>query len=164
MDSRLPQQEILEQLTAELTPAEGIADSSIDSDTPTAESIRDYLDWCATRAKLMTLCYIEAEVADEFLDECSFIRNRRGRVKNVCASDGAHVLSPRLSDGGLSLTLEGARRLHARNRTSNFTIRMDELGDDDAENMDFVIEHGLPTVVVEEGAEEFVESQRAETD
>ena len=161
VDARQPQQDIWEQLTAELTPAEGITDSSIDSDTPTAESIRDYLDWCATRAKLMTLCYIEAEVADEFLDGCSFIRNRRGRVKNVCASDGAHVLSPRLSDGGLSLTLEGARRLHARNRTSNFTIPMDELGDGDAENMDFVIEHGLPTVVVEEGAEEFVRNGRS---
>jgi 7-cyano-7-deazaguanine tRNA-ribosyltransferase len=161
-DARRPQTEVLEELAAELAPSVLVADASIDSESSSGELIRDHLDWCATRAKLMTLCNIEAQVADDVLDGCSFVRNRRGRVKNICASDGEHILSSRLSDGGLSLTLEGARRLHARNRTSSITLRVFGESEDGAEeNTEVVIEHGLPTVVVEEGAEEFVRKGRS---
>ena len=38
------------------------------------------------------------------LEESSFVVNRLGRVKNVLLSDGTHIVSPRLTDGGLSLT------------------------------------------------------------
>ena len=36
-----------------------------------------------------------------------------GRIRNVKDSQGRHILSPRLGDGGLSLTDEGAKLLHA---------------------------------------------------
>ena len=35
-----------------------------------------------------------------------------GRVRNVRDSQGRHILSPRLGNGGLSLTDEGAKVLH----------------------------------------------------
>jgi 7-cyano-7-deazaguanine tRNA-ribosyltransferase len=61
------------------------------------------------------VCYfldVEREEAETLLHDCTFVYSKTHRVRNVVASDGVHILSPRMRDGGLSLTLEGARRLH----------------------------------------------------
>ena len=61
------------------------------------------------------VCYfldVTRELAEQILADCTFVYSRTHRVRNVHASDGQHLFSPRLRDGGLSLTLEGARRLH----------------------------------------------------
>jgi archaeosine-15-forming tRNA-guanine transglycosylase len=61
------------------------------------------------------VCYfldVEREEAETLLHGCTFVYSKTHRVRNVVASDGVHILSPRMRDGGLSLTLEGARRLH----------------------------------------------------
>ncbi|MCS5536165.1 MAG: hypothetical protein NZ802_09960, partial [Candidatus Poseidoniales archaeon] len=60
------------------------------------------------------VCYfldVDRELAEQILADCTFVYSKTHRVKNVHASDGQHIFSPRLRDGGLSLTLEGARRL-----------------------------------------------------
>jgi len=61
------------------------------------------------------VCYfldINRDLAEQLLAGSSFVYSKTKRVKNVHASDGQHIISPRLRDGGISLTLEGARRLH----------------------------------------------------
>ena len=61
------------------------------------------------------VCYfldINRELSKQLLDGCSFVYSKTKRVRNVHSEDGKHLFSPRLRDGGLSLTLEGARRLH----------------------------------------------------
>ncbi|MDP6900021.1 MAG: tRNA guanosine(15) transglycosylase TgtA [Candidatus Thalassarchaeaceae archaeon] len=63
------------------------------------------------------VCYfldISQDDAISLLDSCTFVYSKTKRVRNVHASDGEHILSPRLKDGGLSLTLEGAKRLHGK--------------------------------------------------
>jgi len=64
------------------------------------------------------VCYfldVEREISKQLLSGCTFVYSKTHRVRNVHSSDGEHLLSPRLRDGGLSLTLEGARRLHGSN-------------------------------------------------
>ena len=61
------------------------------------------------------VCYfldINRELSKQLLDGSSFVYSKTKRVRNVHSEDGKHLFSPRLRDGGLSLTLEGARRLH----------------------------------------------------
>ena len=60
------------------------------------------------------VCYfldVERDLAEQILDGSTFVYSKTKRVRNVHSSDGQHLFSPRLRDGGLSLTLEGARRL-----------------------------------------------------
>ena len=56
---------------------------------------------------------LDRTTAEAFVDEPTFVMSSTGRIRNVKDSQGRHVLSPRLNDGGLSLTDEGARVLHA---------------------------------------------------
>ena len=61
------------------------------------------------------VCYfldVKREESEALLEGCTFVYSKTKRVRNVHASDGQHIISPRLRDGGLSLTLEGAKRLH----------------------------------------------------
>ena len=61
------------------------------------------------------VCYfldVKREISKQLLEGSSFVYSKTKRVRNVHSSDGSHLFSPRLRDGGLSLTLEGARRLH----------------------------------------------------
>ena len=48
-----------------------------------------------------------------FLDGCNFVHSNTGRVNNIMLNDGRHVASPRLTDGGMSLTAKGASWLHS---------------------------------------------------
>ena len=57
----------------------------------------------------------ERSVATAFVGQATFVMSSTGRVRNVKDSQGRHVLSPRLGNGGLSLTDEGAKILHALN-------------------------------------------------
>ena len=61
------------------------------------------------------VCYfldVKRDISKQLLEGSSFVYSKTKRVRNVHSSDGSHIFSPRLRDGGLSLTLEGARRLH----------------------------------------------------
>ena len=55
---------------------------------------------------------VEATFTNQLLDKSTFVYSKTHRVRNVLSSDGEHLFSPRMRDGGLSLTLEGAKRLH----------------------------------------------------
>lgn len=73
---------------------------------------RSDLDREMIEDKLCFLCDVERGEAESLLEGCTFVYSKTHRVRNVHGADGAHLFSPRMRDGGLSLTLEGARRLH----------------------------------------------------
>ncbi|MCH2428722.1 MAG: tRNA guanosine(15) transglycosylase TgtA [Candidatus Thalassarchaeum sp.] len=75
------------------------------------ESVQDWLDRCSIVDKLAVLCSVHPLESCKITKGISVRRSRTKRVINVL-SDGEHVLSPRLTDGGISLTLAGARRLN----------------------------------------------------
>ena len=62
--------------------------------------------------KMALLMNLNHRWISTLLEESSFVVNRLGRVKNVLLSDGTHIVSPRLTDGGLSLTNDGAVAIH----------------------------------------------------
>ena len=63
--------------------------------------------------KCMLELHLERSVATDFVGQATFVMSSTGRIRNVKDSQGRHILSPRLGDGGLSLTDEGAKLLHA---------------------------------------------------
>ena len=66
--------------------------------------------------KMTVLLNVEYGLARELMQDASFIINRHGRIKNTMSSSGKHILSPRLNDGGISLTDDGAVELHSHRR------------------------------------------------
>ena len=76
--------------------------------------IRDWIDRCTIVDKLSLLCGISPSEVCKLSDEMTSRRSRTDRMVNVNFA-GVHCLSPRLPDGALSLTLAGAKKLHALN-------------------------------------------------
>ena len=66
--------------------------------------------------KMTVLLNVEYGLARELIQDASFVINRHGRIKNALSSSGKHILSPRLTDGGISLTDDGAVELHSHRR------------------------------------------------
>ena len=103
--------------------------------------------------KLLVLYNLNQENATKLCNGASFVMSRTGRIRNVINSEGEHLFSPRLAEGGLSLTVEGARKLHAlRNR--------DLPSDFKSGNFNDFVGMGLPWIVVDDDAEPFVQAGR----
>jgi len=66
--------------------------------------------------KMTVLLNVEYGLARELMQNASFVINRHGRIKNAMSSSGKHIFSPRLTDGGISLTDDGAVELHSHRR------------------------------------------------
>ncbi len=66
--------------------------------------------------KMTVLLNVEYEIAKELMQDATFVINRNGRIKNAMSSSGKHIVSPRLTDGGISLTDDGAVELHSHRR------------------------------------------------
>ncbi|MBL17204.1 MAG: hypothetical protein CL767_08460 [Chloroflexi bacterium] len=76
-----------------------------------AGTVREWLDRCSIVDKLALLCAVHPLEACKITEGMIARRSRTDRMVNV-HTDAAHILSPRLTDGGISLALEGARRLN----------------------------------------------------
>ena len=76
-------------------------------------AIRTWIERSQISAKCSVLLGMDRSKAWEWLEGMTVQRSSTGRIKNVFDADGTHVLSPRLNDGGLSLTTSGAIALHA---------------------------------------------------
>jgi 7-cyano-7-deazaguanine tRNA-ribosyltransferase len=103
--------------------------------------------------KMTVLLNVEYELARELMQDSTFVINRHGRIKNAMSSSGKHIVSPRLTDGGISLTDDGAMELHShrsRECPSKFEITQ-------AWNY---IGEGPAWVVVDDDAEPFVRKGR----
>ncbi len=77
-------------------------------------AVRDWLDRCAVVDKLAVLCGVSPGDGCSLTEGMTARRSRTDRMVNVLR-EGEHILSPRLSDGGISLALDGARRINALN-------------------------------------------------
>ncbi len=103
--------------------------------------------------KLLVLYNLEEKDAAELCNDSSFVMSRTGRIRNVINSAGEHLFSPRLAEGGLSITVEGAKKLHAlRNRKIPSDYK--------SGNIENYVGMGLPWVVVDDDAEPFVQAGR----
>ncbi|MDP6856505.1 MAG: tRNA guanosine(15) transglycosylase TgtA [Candidatus Thalassarchaeaceae archaeon] len=87
------------------------SDESIDKE----DRIRifEWLEFSQISAKCSVLLGASRKMTSDWLDGMTVGRSSTGRIRNVFTSDGRHVLSPRLHDGGISLTNEGAKDLHS---------------------------------------------------
>ena len=102
---KLRLEEALEQLEI------GNHDVHASVDREDVESARHQLRIDQAVDKQMVLLNLNRTQAERLIEGCSFVVNREGRVKNVNGREGLHLLSPRLRDGGISLTNHGAQRI-----------------------------------------------------
>ncbi len=103
--------------------------------------------------KLCVLYNVKYSDAAELVKDSTFVMSRTGRIRNVIDSEEIHLFSPRLAEGGLSLTIGGAKKLHS--------LREDSIPSDfpNGINKDYTGK-GLAWVVVDSDAEPFVRQGR----
>ena len=138
----------------------GVFDGESDSDVRLQPLDKEQRDEAKLRLqrrhvadKMVLLLNLEREVVDDMLNDSTFVVNRLGRVKNAILSNGTHIASPRLTDGGLSITDGGALEIHAQR-----TIPLPH-GFETIENQSSV-SMGPAWVVLDEDAEPFVRQGR----
>ena len=73
--------------------------------------IKSWIERCSVVDKLSVICDIHPMNSCGLTSQMSVRRSRTDRVVNVISED-KHILSPRLTDGGLSLSIEGARAIN----------------------------------------------------
>ena len=113
-----------------------------------SQTILDWLDRCSIVDKLSVLNGISPSLGCKITSDMTSRRSKTNRMVNVY-SDGVHIISPRLNDGGISLTLEGARMLNSN--SSNIPLLF---GDEhEGEELDHP---GLARVMIIDDAVPFV--------
>ena len=117
-----------------------------DNDPDKGSIIREWMDRCSVVDKLSVLCSIHPLDACKLTEGMTSRRSKTDRIVNV-HSEGDHILSPRLTDGGVSMALEGARRVNQL-----ITSKPPEFGID-SDDEDFP---GIPRVSVKDDAVPFV--------
>ena len=63
--------------------------------------------------KLVVLLNVENSTALEICHDATFTMSRTERIRNMTDKEGRHLFSPRLAEGGISLTIDGATLLHS---------------------------------------------------
>ena len=122
----------------------GIQDSERDPERKKRDKIID---------KLCVLYNMDVVEATKLCNDTSFVMSRTGRIRNVIHSDKTHILSQRLAEGGLSLTVDGAIKLHSLRNCklpNNFNSSKTESH----------VGKGLAWVVVDSDAEPYVRDGR----
>ena len=141
-------QDALIQQASDLLMKHGILQQPIQVDDSELSLLRDKLRRRQVLDKLAVLMNVDYGAAAALIDSCTYVIGGTGRVKNVIDQHGNHILSPRLTDGGLSVTDLGAKVIHdcrsiSVSEEGKFSP-YDGLGD------------GPPVLVVEQDAVEFV--------
>lgn len=116
------------------------------------EKVRLWLSRWATLDKLALFSNSDYSLLWQEIQHSTFVHSRTGRIKNVHLKSGAHIASPRLTDGGISLTNDGAVWLHSMH-SSNTVGSLGEGGET-------VNPVGIPRVVVEDDAIPFIRKGR----
>ena len=102
--------------------------------------------------KLCVLCNVENDTANEICKGSTFTMSTTGRIRNMFDSNGDHLFSPRLAEGGISLTLKGAKILHSK--------RVDGMPSGFSQDNQFYPGKGLAWVVVNDDAVPFIKQGR----
>ena len=103
--------------------------------------------------KLCVLCNVKQTDAISIIEGSTFVMSRTCRIRNVINSEGEHLFSPRLAEGGISLTVSGAKKLHQL-RTEKIPSGFDSSG------LNQHVGKGPAWVVVDSDAEPFVKDGR----
>jgi len=117
-----------------------------EEDQTKATEVREWLDRCSVVDKLALLCAINPSDGCKMTDGMTSRKSRTDRLVNV-SSGGGHILSPRLTDGGISLTTHGASIANGLN-----TSPVPDFGSSE-EDSDFP---GIPRVCIIDDAVPFV--------
>ena len=113
-DSPLDEDEIIEELFEldlsnipfiRITP-----DQNLEEDEK-FKQIKDWIDRCSIVDKLSVLNGLSPDFGCKLTSNMTTRKSKTKRMVNIY-SDGLHILSPRLNDGGISLTINGARLLN----------------------------------------------------
>ena len=99
------------------------------------------------------MCNVKQTDAISIIEGSTFVMSRTGRIRNVINSEGEHLFSPRLAEGGISLTVSGAKKLHQL-RTEKIPSGFDSSG------LNQHVGKGPAWVVVDSDAEPFVKDGR----
>ncbi|RAH06843.1 MAG: tRNA guanosine(15) transglycosylase TgtA [Methanobacteriota archaeon] len=91
-------------------------DEEVEIDHSLERKVREWLDRCSIVDKLSLFCAIHPLDGCKLTDGMRTRKSRTDRIVNVYSGD-SHVLSPRLTDGGLSLATEGAHSTNNMNST-----------------------------------------------
>ena len=75
------------------------------------DEIETYFDKYSIISKTALFTQLNFEVAENWLYDSTYLKGGTNRIRNVFDSSGEHVLSPRLEDGGITLTVKGAKKL-----------------------------------------------------
>ena len=130
-------EEIMESMIDAVAHAEqlGEIDLTVLDEEANHQAVTRWLQRCSVVDKLALFVNVEPANSWQAVGKGKMVMSRTGRIKNILTADGTHIASPRLTDGGISLTLEGAKWLHGLN-----TAEVGELSgpaviqvDDDAE-------------------------------
>lgn len=103
--------------------------------------------------KLCVLNNVNQQDAITILEGATFTMSRTGRIRNVITAEGIHLFSPRLAEGGVSFTIEGAKWAHS--------IRKERIPSGFEQNS--ITKHvgkGLAFVVVDDDAAPFIQQGR----
>ena len=87
-------------------------DPDPDENIAGSQKIIDWLDRCSIVDKLSVLNGVSPSLGCDITSNMTSRRSKTNRMVNV-HSEEVHILSPRLNDGGISLTLAGARKIHS---------------------------------------------------
>ena len=117
-----------------------------EEDQARAPEVREWLDRCSVVDKLALLCAINPSDGCKMTDGMTSRKSRTDRLVNV-SSEGNHILSPRLTDGGVSLTTHGASIANGLN-----TSPVPDFGSSE-DDSDFP---GIPRVCIIDDAVPFV--------
>ena len=140
--------ESLVQQASNLFMKHGLLEEEIRVDDSQLPQLRDELRRRQILDKLVVCSNVSYEHAATLIDSCTYIIGGTGRVKNVIDNNGQHILSPRLTDGGLSITDLGSKAIHQ--------LRSMPVEGDGEFQPNAGIGHGPALLVVEKDAVEFV--------
>ncbi|PXY70879.1 MAG: hypothetical protein CXX83_01815, partial [Methanobacteriota archaeon] len=138
-DSNASLETLIEALEQSIGPADNDA-----MENSTIADVEDYFRRWGIADKIAIFTHLSYGEYHPAIPELEFVMSSTGRVNNIL-HNGVHIFSQRLTDGGLSLTIDGAKWVHERgipDELEFFPSRM-------------------PSVIVNSDAEPFVRKGRS---
>ena len=141
-------------LCLDISDSEGLHQKAFDLlEIEESERDEEMLKRCQIFDKLVVLNNINPDDAEDIIENASFIMSKTGRIKNVIHADGRHLFSHRLAEGGISLTIDGAKWAHS--------LRKDPIPDGfGEEGIVNTCAKGIAWVVVDDDAAPFIRQGR----
>ena len=151
-DSPLNEDEIFDELTeldlSDLPYIRITPGPSPELEVKGKEGIYDWIDRCSIVDKLSILNGVSPSIGCKMTSKMTSRKSKTKRMVNVY-SDGVHIISPRLNDGGISLTINGARMINEFSPTTPIPFGVEYGGEE--------IDHpGVAKVMIVDDAVPFV--------